>query len=321
MAKIKRFYLFIAALVFSRPYAALAYDVNCTSITNLSSAQSCYNNWVQKYESGSLTYGAWKAAGFDGSDYHTCYMWSPDYVDGNEDQYASWATCQELYYDELAGYCCQYSYTSDFYTCTEVLQGNATCNSSGGNGSGSAVYWDCSDEQVNETVTEYSMALEKAQQFDSNYGCFTEWDLVQEGFDAEVACNYWDGASCDDGNAYDEEGNLKSCAECCNVDVQNLEWQACQTTTNPGQCIDWRNGDIQCSEGLPSCAEGEYWAGSDGVCRPCPEYEFDDGSYDSFATSLEGAMSKNSCFIPRDYQLWDESGDFSFVSNCFYSGS
>ncbi|MBR1953535.1 MAG: hypothetical protein IKA25_00475 [Alphaproteobacteria bacterium] len=130
MAKIKRFYLLIAALIYSKSYAVNAAELDCSTITGLSHAQSCYTDWYTRYQAGNLTYSAYKNSGLFGGDYHTCYAWSD--VAENGDEIDDLAHCTELYEAELAGACCASASTNNTPDCESILQGFDTCKSTSG---------------------------------------------------------------------------------------------------------------------------------------------------------------------------------------------
>ncbi len=130
MAKIKRFYLLIAALIYSKSYTLNAAQIDCSGITGLSHAQSCYTDWYTRYKNNNFTYSAYKNSGLFDGDYHTCYMWSAPAE--NDDEIDNWAYCTELYDDELAGACCESASTNSTPNCVSVVQGFDTCKQESG---------------------------------------------------------------------------------------------------------------------------------------------------------------------------------------------
>ena len=310
MAKIKRFYLLIAALIYSRSYALNAATVDCTSIYGITQAKACYRHWHTKYENRKFTYGDWQAAEFSETDYATCQSWSPDFIGGEESEYAPSAICNELYEDELASFCCETA-GSTHYKCTDIVQDYKydyvnTCDQ--------IAFMNCQDSQEAEMISEWEEAITRSEEFTS--GCYDAQYLDSRGYEPESSClDPWDG--------YDEDGNVNYNAECCNIDRDRTVSTDCYTmTSDPERCWLWYKGKIQCEEYEedPECGSGTYL--SAGNCIACPEYEYDDGSTaGDFIWSDKPAYNENACYVPKNIELWDDSGTFVFNWDCHYTGS
>lgn len=308
--------MLIAALIYTKSYTnAVAQTYDCHEIPNYGAAENCYRNWETKFNNEEFTYGEWQANGFSESDYSTCYAWSDDRdQDTGELKYE--ARCEEVYWDELASYCCEYAGITgtNNYACTSTLEGINQCSQA-------IEYIDCADEINSERMAEYDGISDIVSDYIG--GCYTKQELDLQGFNtANICLTDWEQADCE-GSAY-EEGNVQSCAKCCNMDEDSVKWQLCQQAGDPNECWKHMNNLIQCMDSQEpdiSCGSGSYLNASKTGCVTCPAYELYDGSEFSEISSDDGATSDKQCYVPKNIEFCDETGCFTFIQNCYHSGS
>lgn len=313
MAKIKRFYLFIAALIWTKPYATFAATpVTCDA--NTYAAMECYTKWSQKYANGELTYREYKQAGFSESEYSPCQSWSDNY-DYDTGDLKDTATCEELYDYELADFCCQlYNAQSN---CSGVLQESYFCQT---------VTYDqsCSDESIQDIVQDITYNLEPAMELVSVPNV-SKADLEDMGFNPTNACaSAWE--DCRDGTDAYINGVLSSCAICPTLSEGDLIAQACNRTMDPVRCWYDAKGDPICVEDTTdesvTCGSGTYLDSSRTMCLVCPDYVHSDGSEDNtIIWSDENSEQITDCYVPQNTSIINDLGTFVFDFNCNYSGS
>ena len=122
MARINRFYLFIAALVMSKTYSASAAIVQCDD-NMIDKGLTCF----QDLTTGDLTYDFIQANGYDKS---VCLVWDFTDENGTGDPFPD-SICIEIDYDNLANNCCDGD-----RVCERVVMGYDQCDSGGGSGGG-----------------------------------------------------------------------------------------------------------------------------------------------------------------------------------------
>ncbi|MBP3316327.1 MAG: hypothetical protein J6L70_01870 [Alphaproteobacteria bacterium] len=67
-------------------------------------------------------------------------------------------------------------------------------------------------------------------------------------------------------------------------------------------------------DGCFSCESGYFNSGTG--CVKC----FYDKAYNDNGESDSGAVGVNECYLPQDTSMSDDTGEFVFVNNCYYSG-
>lgn len=77
-------------------------------------------------------------------------------------------------------------------------------------------------------------------------------------------------------------------------------------------CVKCPANTATCSGTTFTCARGYYKDGN--KCTRCPS---SDGVYGT--TALSGATSITQCYIPSGSQMSDNTGTYTYTSNCYYS--
>ena len=325
MAKINRFYLLIAAFICSNAYDASAGVVDCGNIEYLDTAEDCYDYWTDIFHKGELTQQKHNET-FGGIDDNICDGWEDT---GHAEDPG--ALCQHLHTGNLADYCCKFT-TNGEGPCKNVLLGLDTCESTdtGGDSGGGTVVeiWECStDEDAAKRYDEYSRIITSVtENFYSGIG-YAPSDFDKFELDTRYLCKKnWDGSECDNGNPDSNDGGLMPCAKCYEPDIDALVSRACDQNTNGNKeardtCWDIYKEKIQCDAVVDPCPSGEYMDPKDG-CQPCEDYMLN-GKYHAEKVASDGGRQNayQTCYVPQNVEIEDDTGFFVHVTDCYYTGS